>query len=143
MRIVLDTNVLISALAFPGSKPDQILSRVRRGEFDLFICPFILSELDRVLQDKFHFSKKEADARVRAIRTIAHLIHPTERTDVIVAKDDDNRILECALAAQAEFLITGDHAHLLPLGSYRQTRVVTPAQFLEHDILQEHPLEGE
>ncbi|MBZ0170366.1 PilT protein domain-containing protein [Candidatus Methylomirabilis lanthanidiphila] len=134
MRIVLDTNVFISALAFPGSKPDQILSRIRRGEFDLFISPFILSELDRVLREKFRFSKKDTDARVRAIRTIAHLVHPTEQIHVITDKDDDNRILECALAAQAEFLITGDHAHLLPLRSYRQTKIVTPAQFLEHEV---------
>lgn len=137
MRIVLDTNVLISALAFPASKPDQILSRIRRGKFDFFISPCILSELDRVLREKFRFSKKDADARVRTIRTIAHLVQPTERIGVITDKDDDNRILECALAAHAEFLITGDHAHLLPLGSYRQTKIVTPTQFLEHEMLQE------
>ncbi len=56
MRIVLDTNVLISALAFPGSKPDQILSRIRRRASELFISPFILSELDRVLREKFRFT---------------------------------------------------------------------------------------
>jgi len=131
MRIVLDTNVLISALAFPGSKPDQILYRIRRGESDLAVSPFILSELDRVLREKFGLTKTEAGTRVRAIRAIAHLVTPTERIDVITAKDDDNRILECALAARAEFLVTGDKEHLLPLGSYRDTRIVTPAQFLE------------
>ncbi len=131
MRIVLDTNVLISALAFPGSKPDQILHRIRRGEMDLFISPFILSELDRVLREKFRFGEKEARARVRVIRSIAHLVQPIERITVVTAKDDDNRILECALAAQAEFLVTGDQEHLLPLGSYRDTKIVTPAHFLD------------
>ncbi|MBI2468276.1 MAG: putative toxin-antitoxin system toxin component, PIN family [Candidatus Rokubacteria bacterium] len=135
MRIVLDTNVLISALAFPGSKPDQVLARVRRGEIDLFISPFILSELDGVLREKFRLAAKEADARVRAIRAIAHLVDPTERVTVVTAKDDDNRILECALAAEAEFLVTGDKAHLLPLGSYRHTRIVDPAQLLELSIM--------
>ena len=131
MRIVLDTNVLISALAFPGSKPDQILYRIRRGETELFTCPFILSELDRVLREKFRFTKKEADVRVNAIRAIAHVITPTERITVVTANDDDNRILECVAAAQAEFLVTGDKEHLLPLGSYRGTKIVTPAQFLD------------
>ncbi|MBF8298199.1 MAG: PilT protein domain protein [candidate division NC10 bacterium] len=131
MRIVLDTNVLISALAFPGSKPDQILYRIRRGETELFISPFILSELDRVLREKFRFTKKEADVRVNAIRAIAHVITPTERIAVVTANDDDNRILECGAAAQAEFLVTGDKEHLLPLGSYRGTKIVTPAQFLD------------
>ncbi len=131
MRIVLDTNVLISALAFPGSKPDQILYRIRRGEIELFISPFILSELDRVLREKFRFTKKEADIRVNAIRAIAHVMTPTERITVVTANDDDNRILECVAAAQAEFLVTGDKEHLLPLGSYRGTTIVTPAQFLD------------
>ena len=49
MRLVLDTNVLLSALAFPGSKPDQVLQRVRRGNVELFLSPFILAELERVL----------------------------------------------------------------------------------------------
>ncbi|GIW53560.1 MAG: PIN domain-containing protein [Gemmatimonadales bacterium] len=131
MRVVLDTNVLISALAFPGSTSDQILSRIRRGEIDLFISPFILAELDRVLREKFRFSKREAAARLGAIRAIAHIVEPTERITIVTAKDDDNRILECALAAQAEFLITGDKAHLLPLESYRTVRIVTPGQFLD------------
>ena len=59
------------------------------------------------------------------------MIAPTERITVVTAKDDDNRILECAAAARAEFLVTGDKEHLLPLGSYRGTRIVTPAQFLD------------
>jgi putative PIN family toxin of toxin-antitoxin system len=128
MRIVLDTNVLISALAFPGSKPDQILHRIRRRQIELSISPFILSELDRVLREKFRFGKKEARARVRAIRSIGRLVQPTERITVVTANDDDNRILECAIAAHAEFLVTGNHEHLLPLGSYGDTKIVTPAR---------------
>jgi putative PIN family toxin of toxin-antitoxin system len=130
MRVVLDTNVLISALAFPGSKPDQILSRIRRGEIDLFISSFILSELDRVLREKFRLTKKEAQDRVNAISSIAHLVEPTERIQVVTAKDDDNRILECAIEAQADFLVTGDKEHLLPLGSLRDTRLISPSEFV-------------
>ncbi len=130
MRVVLDTNVLISALAFPGSKPDQILSRIRRGEIDLFISSFILSELDRVLREKFRLTKKEAQDRVNAVSSIAHLVEPTERIQVVTAKDDDNRILECAIEAQADFLVTGDKEHLLPLGSLRDTRIISPSEFV-------------
>lgn len=130
MRIVLDTNVLISALAFPGSKPDQVLDSVRRGQVDLFISPFILSELERVLREKFRFGKRETRARVNAIRSIAHLVQPIERVTAITANDDDNRILECALAAEAEFLVTGDREHLLPLETYREVKIVSPAHFL-------------
>jgi len=131
MRIVLDTNVLISALAFPGSKPDQILIYIRRRACEMFISPFILSELDRVLREKFGFTNKEASLRVNAIRAIAHVITPTEQITVVTANDDDNRILECAAAAQAEFLVTGDKEHLLPLGSYHGIKIVSPAQCLD------------
>ena len=131
MRVVLDTNVLVSALAFPGSKPDQVLALVRRNTLQLFVSPFILSELDRVLRVKFKFGVRQAAERVAFIRSIATVIVPSESVSVVTAKQDDNRILECALAARADFLVTGDRAHLLPLGSFRGTRIVTPRQMLE------------
>ena len=131
MRAVLDTNVLLSALAFPGSKPDQVLHRVRRAEVELFLSAFILAELERILRDKFRFTKRQTDERVRVIRRMATLVGPTERIAVVAAKDDDNRILECALAARADYLVTGDKEHLLPLHSIGMTRIVTPATFLE------------
>ncbi len=131
MRIVLDTNVLISALAFPNSKPDQILSCVRRREVELFTSTFILAELDRILREKFGFSVRDATVRVRLIRSLARLVEPTERDSVVTAKDDDNRIIECALAAQADYLVTGDKKHLLPLKTHRDIKIVSPAQFLD------------
>jgi len=131
MRAVLDTNVLISALAFPGSKPDQVLQRVRRGEVELFLSPFILAEFERILRDKFRFTKRQTDERVAVIRRMATLVEPTERIALVVAKDDDNRILECAVAARADYLVTGDKEHLLPLRSIAATQIVTPAAFLE------------
>ena len=131
MRVALDTNVLLSALAFPGSKPDQVLHRVRRGEVELFLSAFILPELERILRDKFRFTKRQIDERVRIIRRLATLVEPRERIAVAAARDDDNRILECALAARADYLVTGDKEHLLPLQSIGTTRIVTPATFLE------------
>ena len=130
MRVVLDTNVLLSALAFPGSKPDQVLQRVRRGEVELFLSPFILAEFERILRDKFRFTKRQTDERVTAIRHMATLVEPTERITLVATKDDDNRILECALAARADYLVTGDKEHLLPLRSVGPTQIVTPAAFL-------------
>ncbi len=131
MRVVLDTNVLVSAFAFPGSKPDQVLALVRRGALQLFVSPFILSELDRVLRLKFRFRGRQAAERVAFIRSVATVVRPTETVAVVAAKEEDNRILECALAAAADFLVTGDRAHLLPLRSFRGTRIVTPAEMLE------------
>lgn len=130
MRIVLDTNVLLSALVFPGTKPDQILQLVRRSELDLYLSSFILSELWRILHEKFRFTERQTDDRVAAIQRMAFLVEPMERIAVVTAKDDDNRILECAMAARAEYLVTGDKEHLLPLQSIGETRIVSPATFL-------------
>ena len=133
MRVVLDTNVLLSALAVPGSKPDLVLQRVRRGEVALFLSAFIPAELERILRDKFRFTTRQTDERVAVIRRMATLVEPTERIALVVAKDDDNRILECAVAAHADYLVTGDKEHLLPLRSIGATQIVTPAAFLERD----------
>jgi len=131
MRVVLDTNVLLSAFAFPGSKPDHVLQRVRRGEVELFLSSFILAELERNLRDKFRLTKRQTDERVTVIRRMATLVEPTERIALVVAKDDDNRILECAVAARADYLVTADKEHLLPLRSIGTIQIVTPAAFLE------------
>ena len=131
MRVVLDTNVLLSALAVPGSKPDLVLQRVRRGEVALFLSAFIPAELERILRDTFRFTTRQTDERVAVIRRMATLVEPTERIALVVAKDDDNRILECAVAAHADYLVTGDKEHLLPLRSIGATQIVTPAAFLE------------
>jgi len=131
MRLVLDTNVLLSALAFPGSKPDHVLQSVRRGEVELFVSSFILAELERILRDKFRFTKRQTDERVAVIRRMATLVESKERIALVADKDDDNRILECAVAARADYLVTGDKQHLLPLQSIGTTQIVTPAAFLE------------
>lgn len=116
MRVVLDTNVLISALAFPGSKPDEILARIRRGEARLVISPFLLEETQRVLVRKFGLAPAAAAGIIRALTDLAEVVDPTERLHLVTAKDDDNRILECAVTGEADFVVTGDRAHLLPLG---------------------------
>lgn len=131
MRVVLDPNVLLSALVFPGSKPDQVLQRVRSGEVELFLSSFILAELERILRDKFRFTKRQTGERVTVIRRMAALVEPAERIALVAAKDDDNRILECAMAARADYLVTGDKEHLLPLQCIGTTQIVTPAAFLE------------
>ena len=133
MRVVLDTNVLLSALAFPGSKPDHVLQRIRQGEAELFLSSFILHELERILRDKFRLTRRQTDERVIFIRRMATLVEPMERIALVTAKDDDNRILECAVAACADYLVTGDKEHLLPLRSIGTTQIVTPAMFLERE----------
>jgi putative PIN family toxin of toxin-antitoxin system len=130
VRVVCDTNVLLSALVFPGGPPDQVVQLARFGQLEHFTSPDILSELRRVLTRKFRYTRAEADEHAARIVAFSQLVYPTERIVVVTRKDADNRILECAVAARADALVTGDHRDLVPLRVYRDTQIVTAAQFL-------------
>ena len=130
MRVVIDTNVLLSATFWTG-KPKQLLNKVRRLEITFLTSEILLSELKEVLvrQDKpFKLSENEAERILKALREIAEIV----RTDsqVIICEDDsDNRVLECATDGSAECIITGD-VHLLSLRDFQGTKIVTVREFL-------------
>jgi uncharacterized protein len=92
----------------------------------------VLDELERVLTGKLGFERE----RVRAI--LEFLLHlaagaigaPTEPPEAATGDPDDDTILACAVAARVEVLVSGDRRHLLPLGSYRDIRIVTPQTLL-------------
>jgi putative PIN family toxin of toxin-antitoxin system len=90
----------------------------------------IVSEVRRVLVTKFGWSVERAAMVVEAIEAMATPTTPTERLDVIERDPDDNQVLECATAAQSEFVVTGDNALLAP-GSFRGIAIVTVATFLQ------------
>ena len=131
MRVVLDTNVILSALVFPGEKPDQLLERSRRREFELFVSPFILGELERILRLKFRYTPIEIRERIDSIRRMAKVVEPAERPDLVRAKDDDNRVLECTVTAEADYLVTGDKRDLLSLQKVETVQIVTARTFAD------------
>jgi uncharacterized protein len=131
MLVVLDTNVIVSALHFPRSRLARILTLIQTGRVDLSISQFILAEAEGVLVGKFDWTKDRAREAREVIRSMAaDVIDPKESVTVIKGSDADNRILECAVEAKADFLITGDKEHLLPLGTFQGVRIVSPAEFL-------------
>ena len=129
MRIVLDTNVLISALLF-GGNPREILDRVIRGEAILCISEPILTELGNVLQrSKFGFPHIIVNQISTELSAISELVLPIEKIQEITADEADNYILECAVEAHADYIVSGD-SHLLELKKCRSIQVVSPQQFL-------------
>lgn len=97
----------------------------------LDISDEIMSEVLRILQGKFEYSPpalREAEARVS---TITQRAKPTERLHVIEADPTDNRILECAVAAKSDYIVTDDKRHLRPLGRYDEIPIVPVADFLK------------
>lgn len=127
--VVLDTNVFISALNFKG-KPREILDLIRMGEMKLYTSPFILDETKRILRDKFDWATRETKNAIARIRDRAVEVQPKLKISIIKEKDDDNRILECAVEGKVQYLISGDTHHILPLKKYQGIKILSPAQFL-------------
>ncbi len=130
MRVVFDTNILVSALVFPGGQGDAALRRIVEGRDELVISKAILDELLEVLGRKFARDGEELAHVAVFLSEIATVVSPRRRLRVV--KDDpDNRILECALAGRAEAIVTGDKA-LLALEEFEGITVVTLAAWLEN-----------
>ena len=128
MRVVFDTNILVSALVFPGGQGDAALRRIIAGTDRLLMSRAILDELLEVLSRKFARDAEELAHVAVFVSELAMVVAPRRRLRVV--KDDpDNRILECAIAGRAEAIVTGDKA-LLALGNFRNIPVVTLRSYL-------------
>jgi putative PIN family toxin of toxin-antitoxin system len=127
--VVLDTNVWISALQFAKRRgtPTRALEKAM-SEDVIATCPEIEAEIFRVLTEKFLWDPNRAEAAMEAI--LARAIRVRLRGTVRECRDpNDDMFLECAARANAGLLIAGDK-DLLVLGSYKGTRIVTPAEYL-------------
>ena len=129
MRVVLDTNVIVSALNFPGNER-LVLELALRGRFELCLSRFILEEVAGVLTRKFDWDEERAAQVLQGIENAAIVIDPPRLPELIEGGHADNRILECAAAASADYLVTGDRRHLLPLGEHRGAGIVNAPRFL-------------
>jgi len=129
-RIVLDTNVLISAILF-GGKPQRVMDLVISGSVDCTLSTAILDELKDVLQrPKFGFPAEVCFHIIEELHGICDIISPSVSVDVIRSDPDDNRILECAVEAHAHFIVSGD-LHLLNLGKFEKIKILSPADYLK------------
>lgn len=127
-RVVADTNILVSALQF-GGKPKQLLDLAVDGQIELAVSEAIIAEALRVLRDKFERTPEWLAEADRQIRVVARLVEPTESISAIEADPTDDRILECAVAAEPEVIVSGDR-HLLDLKSFRGMPIQRVADFL-------------
>ena len=129
MNIVCDTNVLISGVLFSGHSR-EILRLASRGVITNAISPDILEEVEKVLgRQKFGLDPQQVFSIMALFRGTFPLVSSSCRIDVIQDDPDDNRILEAACAAEADFIISGDK-HLRDLDQWQDIRIVTPSQFM-------------
>jgi putative PIN family toxin of toxin-antitoxin system len=133
MRVVADTNVIISGLFWHGA-PRKILVAARDEKIELYTSGSLLAELDDVLQRE-KMAKRLASAKVKASEIVlgyaalASVVKVTSVVKAITEDPDDNRVLECARAAKADVIVSGD-SHLLKLKQFRKIKTLTPEELL-------------
>lgn len=129
-RIVIDSNVVISGFIF-GGPPAQILKHIVEGSVQCFTSLHILDEIRNVLQrPKFGLSPEQSLSFVEELHALCQVVNPTKKVNAIKADPDDNIILECASAANASIIVSGD-SHLLGLREWRGINILSPSEFLK------------
>ncbi len=130
MRIVCDTNVLVSAILF-GGHPRNILEQIIEGKLIGVISPELRRELADVLsRPKFGLSTPQVESIMRLIAETFVEVFPKDVPDLIKTDPDDNIVLACAAEANAETIVSGD-GHLLSLDRYEDIVIQSPSQFLD------------
>lgn len=130
VKVVLDTNILVSSIFWSGASY-KIVKLITKRKRESYTSIAILNELRRVLKSKVKYNLPEAKVQeiIELIRMHSVLAYPKKK--ISIAKDPKgNKFIECALEANADYLISGDK-HLLILKKYKKIRIVTPGKFLE------------
>jgi putative PIN family toxin of toxin-antitoxin system len=129
MKVVFDTNILVSALVFPGGRADIALRRIIEERDRLILSKPILDELLGILASKFSRDTEEL-AHVAVFLSDLSIVVKPRRKFAILADEPDNRILECAVTGSADAIVTGDKA-LLELKTFRKVRLLSLRAYLE------------
>lgn len=134
-RVVLDTNVLISALCFGGS-PGRIVEAALAGKIALFTSAVLIDEFKGVMEAKF---PDRREAILDTLDELSQLWNVVPQSDLprirqIAADPADDRVLECAVAADADCIVSGDK-HLRSLGRFGKIPILSPAEFLKRFAL--------
>jgi len=137
VRLLLDTNLLVSGAFSQGSPPRQLLDAAREGRFELCTSEHLLNELHRVLTypklagrlARAQISAEFIVAQLRALAVV--VITPAEVPRVVPTDPDDDHVLAAAVAARVDLIVSGDARDVLPMGSYQGIPIVTARQAWE------------
>ncbi len=126
-RVVPDTNIIISAIFWSG-KPYKLISRGLKGEYQLVTSPEIIDEVIDKLRNKFQFPEDKIEEQANIMMSLFHMITTTTKINVVRDKSD-NKVIECAIDGNADFIVTGD-PDLLELREFRGIKIITANEFL-------------
>src|SRR5437764_4483938 len=134
LKVVLDTNVYVSIFNWPASPLAELWWHARKGTYQLFVSPVIIDELGAILREEFSWSNADITHHLRLITRVVKIVTHQTIPDVIKEDPDDNHILACALAGNANLIVFRD-LDLLRLKQYEGIGIMSPIDFL-------HTLEG-
>ena len=135
MRVVLDTNVFLSAVLF-GGKPQQVLDAAFSGRVRIFVSEALVAELDGVLRrPKFGLTTQFIQAIISEMTSLAEWVAPRRHVQVVDDDPTDNQVIDCAIEAGAHYIVSGD-AHLLRLAKFENTPILDVDGFLR--LMEEH-----
>lgn len=128
IRIVLDTNIIISGIFWKG-KPYQILKNGIQGKYQIVLSIAILKGLEDRLIQKFKLPEEKIEDLINLLLYFCHFVKPTIKLKVVKEDPQDNKIIECALTGGAKYIVTGD-SHLLKLKQVQKVKIVNASKFL-------------
>ncbi|OHD67835.1 MAG: putative toxin-antitoxin system toxin component, PIN family [Spirochaetes bacterium RBG_16_49_21] len=129
LKVVLDSNIFISGIIF-GGKPRKIINLIIEGKIRLYISSDILLEIKEVLErDKFGFSQTITQQIIFEIESLSYLVTPKNKHSIVSRDGDDNIIIDCAVEAKADYIITGDN-DLLSLKEYKSTKIINASELI-------------
>ena len=132
MRVVFDSNIYVSALAIPGGNAEKAVLKVIDGKDTLIVSKEILNEVLTTLAKKFSRDHEELSRVAVMITEMARIVSPKKRL-TLLEDDPDNRVLECAVAGNADAVVTGDK-EMLRLKDYKGIRIMTLREYLEKEM---------
>lgn len=127
-KVVLDTNLIISALIF-GGKPEQVYKLVLERQIIGITSSILVAELTEILTKKFNFELIRIRQLERIIRKHFKIVSPRQKLDILNDKDD-NRVLEAAIEGSCSYIVTGDR-ELLELKKYKSIKIISSKDFLD------------
>jgi putative PIN family toxin of toxin-antitoxin system len=130
LKVVFDTNVVASASFWRGA-PFDCLAAWAQGRCAAVVSPGLLAEYHEIVEElRLDYPGCKCVEWVKALTESAELVFPVERASGATPDPDDEKILECALAGEADFIVSGDKKHLLALQQFQGVPIVSPAEFL-------------
>jgi uncharacterized protein len=129
LKVTADTNILISALAYAQGKPLRFLQMATAGDINLTVSEDIVEEMVDVLVRKFNATPREVTEARQIVAARARTIRLSVQLGVVKDDPDDNRIVECAVSAGSDYIVTGDK-DLLRMKRYYSIQILTVSDFL-------------